>query len=40
MYKIAALNKISQKGMSRLSSDYTVTEEIDEANAILRAARI
>ena len=35
MYKIAALNKISQKGMSRLSSDYTVTEEIDEANAIL-----
>lgn len=35
MYKIATLNKISSVGLSRLTDDYTVVENTDEANGIL-----
>lgn len=35
MFKIATLNKISPVGLSHLTDNYTVTENIDEANAIL-----
>ena len=35
MYKIAKLNKISPVGMARLTDDYTVVENVDEANGIL-----
>lgn len=35
MYKISTLNKISQKGLSRLSSDYSIVENANEANGIL-----
>ncbi|MBQ2160854.1 MAG: 3-phosphoglycerate dehydrogenase, partial [Firmicutes bacterium] len=35
MYKIAKLNKISPEGMARLTDDYTVVENVDEANGIL-----
>ena len=35
MYKIATLNKISPVGLNRLSSNYTVTDKMDEANGIL-----
>ena len=35
MYKIATLNKISPAGLAHLSDNYTVTENVDEASAIL-----
>ena len=35
MYKIATLNKISPVGLSRLTDDYTVIDNTDEANGIL-----
>lgn len=35
MYKIATLNKISQKGIARLSDKYTLTDQIEEAHGIL-----
>ena len=35
MFKIATLNKISPVGLSRLTDNYTITENVDEANAIL-----
>lgn len=35
MFKIATLNKISQVGLSHLTDNYTITENVDEANAIL-----
>ena len=35
MFTIATLNKISPVGLSHLTDNYTVTENIDEANAIL-----
>ncbi len=35
MFKIATLNKISPAGLSRLTDNYTITENVDEANAIL-----
>ncbi len=35
MYQIAALNKISKVGLAELTEDYTITEEIAEANGIL-----
>ena len=34
MYKIATLNKISPVGLDCLTDDYTITEEIQEANSI------
>lgn len=35
MYKIATLNKISPVGLGRLTDDYTVVDNTDEANGIL-----
>lgn len=35
MYKIGTLNKISPVGLARLTDDYTVTENIEEANGII-----
>lgn len=35
MFKIATLNKISPVGLSQLTDNYTITENVDEANAIL-----
>ena len=35
MYKIGTLNKISPVGLERFTDDYTVTENIDEANGII-----
>ena len=35
MYKIATLNKISPVGLDCLTDDYTITEEIQEANGII-----
>ncbi len=35
MYKIGTLNKISPVGLARLTDDYTLTEDISEANAII-----
>jgi len=35
MYKIATLNKISQKGLAKLSSDYSIVENADDAHGIL-----
>ena len=35
MYQIATLNKISKVGMNCLTEDYTVTENLAEANGIL-----
>lgn len=35
MFKIATLNKISPVGLSHLTDNYTITENTDEANAIL-----
>lgn len=35
MFKIATLNKISPAGLSHLTDNYTITENVDEANAIL-----
>ena len=35
MYKIAILNKISQKGISCFPQNYEITEALDEANGIL-----
>lgn len=35
MYKIGTLNKISPVGLARFTDDYTVTENIDEANGII-----
>ena len=35
MYKIATLNKISPVGLGRLTDDYTVTENVQEANSII-----
>lgn len=35
MYKIGTLNKISPVGLARLTDEYTVVENIEEANGIL-----
>lgn len=35
MYKIATLNKISQKGLARLSDKYAITDQMEEAHGIL-----
>ena len=35
MYKIATLNRISTKGLSLLPDNYTITEDVAEADAIL-----
>ncbi len=35
MYKIATLNKISPVGLDCLTDDYTITEEVQEANSII-----
>ncbi len=35
MYKINCLNPISQNGLSKLTADYALTEEINEAEGIL-----
>ena len=35
MYKISTLNKISPVGLARLTDDYSITENIDEANGII-----
>ena len=35
MYQIATLNKISKVGLAELTEDYTITENIAEANGIL-----
>ena len=35
MYKIAALNKISSKGLDRFSDKYTLVDDVNEANGIL-----
>ncbi len=35
MYKIAALNKISQKGLDRLTDQYAVVESMADAHAVL-----
>ena len=35
MYKIGTLNKISPVGLARLTDDYTVTEDVQEANGII-----
>jgi len=35
MFKIAALNKISPKGLERFSEQYTIVDSIEEANGIL-----
>lgn len=35
MYKIGTLNKISPAGLSRLTDEYTITENVEEANSII-----
>lgn len=35
MYKIGTLNKISPVGLARLTDEYTVTEDVQEANGII-----
>ena len=35
MYKIGTLNKISPVGLARLTDEYTVTENVEEANGII-----
>jgi len=35
MYKIGTLNKISPVGLGRLTDDYTIVEEVQEANGII-----
>lgn len=35
MYKIGTLNKISPVGPARLTDDYTITENVQEANSII-----
>lgn len=35
MYKIGTLNKISPVGLARLTDDYTITEDVQEANSII-----
>lgn len=35
MYKIGTLNKISPAGLARLTDEYTITEDIQEANGII-----
>lgn len=35
MYKIGTLNKISPVGLARLTDDYTVIEDVAEANGII-----
>ncbi len=35
MYKIGTLNKISPAGLDRLTDEYTLTEDIQEANGII-----
>ena len=35
MYQIATLNKISKVGLAELTDDYTITEDISQANGIL-----
>ncbi|MDD2484560.1 MAG: 3-phosphoglycerate dehydrogenase family protein [Eubacteriales bacterium] len=35
MYKIATLNKISQKGLCKLPAEYSIIEDAQEANGIL-----
>lgn len=35
MFKIATLNKISPAGLSHLTDNYTLTDNVDEANGIL-----
>lgn len=35
MYKISTLNKISPAGLARLTDEYTITENVQEANSII-----
>lgn len=35
MYKIGTLNKISPVGLARLTDDYTIVEDVNEANGII-----
>ena len=35
MYKVHCLNNISEKGLALLSSDYELTDNVDEADVIL-----
>ena len=35
MYKIGTLNKISPVGLARLTDEYTVVEDVQEANGII-----
>ena len=35
MYKIGTLNKISPVGLARLTDDYTIVEDVQEANGII-----
>ena len=35
MYKVLCLNNISQVGLSRLTDEFEITENIEEADAIL-----
>lgn len=35
MYKIATLNKISPVGLNKLTDDYKIVDELDEANGLL-----
>ena len=35
MYKIATLNKISSVGLNKLSDNYKIIDEIEEAHGIL-----
>ena len=35
MYKVLCLNNISQKGLSRLTPEFSITEDISEADAII-----
>lgn len=35
MYKVHCLNNISQKGLDRLTSDYELTDSVDDADVIL-----
>ena len=35
MYKIGTLNKISPVGLARLTDNYTVVDDVQEANGII-----
>ena len=35
MYKIGTLNKISPVGLARLTDEYTIVEDVQEANGII-----